>query len=76
MTAQQSHDGRTSQPPRDERLLDWLPRSELERRWVETRAYMRREAIDALIVGGTSALANGHLRWFTGIPISAATRER
>ena len=29
---------------------------------------MRREAIDALIVGGTSALANGHLRWFTGIP--------
>ncbi|MPZ55728.1 MAG: M24 family metallopeptidase [Rhizobiales bacterium] len=54
--------------PTEERALNPLPRSELERRWAATRAYMREAGVDALVVGGTSASANGHLRWFTGIP--------
>ena len=54
--------------PTEERALNPLPRSELERRWAAVRAAMRDAGIDALVVGGTSASANGHLRWLTGIP--------
>jgi Xaa-Pro aminopeptidase len=68
MTGVQVPKGEMQGSPTEERALHPLPRSELERRWSATRACMREAGIDALVVGGTSASANGHLRWFTGIP--------
>ena len=53
---------------REERVVHPVSNTELERRWSATRAKMREQKIDALLVSGCQDWMNGNIRWFTGLP--------
>ena len=52
----------------EERVCNPVSTEELARRWSATRARMREQGIDALLVSGCQDWMNGNIRWFTGLP--------
>ena len=52
----------------EERVCNPVSDAELNRRWSATRAKMREQGIDALVVSGSQDWMNGTIRWFTGLP--------
>jgi len=52
----------------DERVCNPVSDAELNRRWSATRAKMREQGIDALLVSGAQDWMNGTIRWFTALP--------
>ncbi len=52
----------------EERVCNPVSDAELNRRWAATRAKMREQGIDALVVSGSQDWMNGTIRWFTGLP--------
>jgi Xaa-Pro aminopeptidase len=55
-------------PAVEERVCNPVSNAELERRWSATRAKMREQGIEALLVSGCQDWMNGNIRWFTGLP--------
>jgi Xaa-Pro aminopeptidase len=53
---------------REERVCNPVSDAELNRRWSATRAKMKEQGIDALLVSGCQDWMNGNIRWFTGLP--------
>ncbi len=52
----------------EERVCNPVSDMELSRRWSATRAKMREQGIDALLVSGMQDWMNGTIRWFTALP--------
>ena len=52
----------------DVRVCNPVSDAELNRRWSATRAKMREQGIDALLVSGCQDWMNGTIRWFTALP--------
>jgi len=52
----------------EERVCNPVSDAELNRRWTATRAKMREQGIDALVISGAQDWMNGTIRWFTGLP--------
>jgi Xaa-Pro aminopeptidase len=50
------------------RVLNAVSHEELERRWTATRAQMRKQGIDALVVQNSSDWVGGYIRWFSNQP--------
>jgi Xaa-Pro aminopeptidase len=53
-------------------LTDSISTQELERRWKETRARMREEGIDFLLMQNDNEWLGGYVKWFTDIPAKNA----
>ncbi|MCC6777422.1 MAG: aminopeptidase P family protein [Hyphomicrobiales bacterium] len=54
----------------DERLLNPISTTELERRWAATRKLMVERKIDALVLQNNNDWLGGYVRWFTDTPLS------
>ena len=54
----------------DERLLNPISTTELERRWAAARKGMAERNIDALVMQNNNDWLGGYVRWFTDTPLS------
>jgi Xaa-Pro aminopeptidase len=54
----------------DERLLNPISTTELERRWTAAREAMAERNIDALVMQNNNDFVGGYQRWFTDTPVS------
>jgi Xaa-Pro aminopeptidase len=52
----------------DSRAVNAVSPAELQRRWREVRAQMRKRDIDALVVQNSSDWVGGYIRWFSNQP--------
>jgi Xaa-Pro aminopeptidase len=55
---------------RDERLLNPISTTELERRWAAARRAMAERQIDALLMQNSNDFVGGYVRWFTDTPLT------
>jgi Xaa-Pro aminopeptidase len=56
----------------DNRLIEPLPQSELQRRWALADAIMADRNLDALVMQNSNDWLGGYVRWFTGVPANNA----
>ncbi|MFL6797890.1 MAG: M24 family metallopeptidase [Xanthobacteraceae bacterium] len=54
----------------DERILNPISTTELERRWAAARTAMAERKIDALLMQNNNDWLGGYVRWFTDVPLS------